>query len=95
LIQDGEVDYRTMNGEQVSRLSGARILLSFRAGEIRYVLAEGEAKCEHTDDQIQTGEVRLTGDRVELSFEKGELIRASADGGVRGSYESRTQEVVK
>ena len=95
LIQDGEVDYRTIDGEQVSRLSGARILLSFRGGEIRNLLAEGGAKCEHTDDKIQTGEVRLTGDRVELSFEKGELIRASAYGGVRGSYERGTQEVVK
>jgi lipopolysaccharide export system protein LptA len=89
VIQMGEVDHKSLDEKRGSRLSGNRILLKFQNGDIRDVLAQGEAKCEHTDGKAKNGRVRLTGDRVELSFETGELVRAHAEGGVRGSYEDQ------
>jgi lipopolysaccharide export system protein LptA len=86
LLEDGKVEAHSENESQWSRLSGDHILLTFVRGEIREVTAQGQAKCEHFEEDSEDGEVRLTGDRVELGFEFGKLVLAKADGAVRGSY---------
>ncbi len=88
LVLEGEntATYIPADGQAVSRLSGRRIAIRFEDGQIRHLLADQEAVCEHTSLEDGEEKIELTGDRVELDFEDGALQRAQSAGGVRGSY---------